>query len=207
MEIFHNHHIIPRHSGGNDEEDNLIRLSIEDHSLAHKILWEKHGKWQDFLSYMALSGQISGAEIAHQKRVLANTGKIVSAATRKKLSLANSGKSPSKKTREKMAKNNRMNRFEERIKHSSRMKDTMKGNKNGSGGKASSGMIKINNGEVERFIKENNIPPGWKKGRLERKWVTDGIIDKSILKNEEPPPGWCPGRVTARGALNTTRSE
>lgn len=167
------------------------------------MLWEKYGKWQDFLAYMALSGQISGAEIAHQKRILANTGKIVTTETRKKLSLASSGKSPSEKTREKMSENNRMNRLEERIKHSTIMKDVMKGNKNGSGGKASSGMIKINNGEVEIFIKENDIPPGWKKGRLKRKWITNGITDKSILKNEEPPFGWRPGRVTARGTLNT----
>lgn len=58
---------------GTDEESNIVRLSIEDHALAHKLLWEEEGKWQDLLAYLALSGQISGAEVAHQKRVLANT--------------------------------------------------------------------------------------------------------------------------------------
>lgn len=200
MEIFHKHHIIPRHSGGSDDEENLISLSIEEHSIAHKILWEKYHKWQDYLAYMALSGQISGAEIAQQKRVLANTGKNVTSETREKLRLASSGRIPSEKTREKMSKNNCMKRPEHRIRHSETMKNSMKGNKNGTGGKASSGMVKINDGQIERFItKEDSIPPNWQKGRLRRKWITNGIADNLILESDEVQQGWQLGRSTARG--------
>jgi len=40
-ELFtHKHHIIPKFMGGDDSDDNLIVLSVEDHFLAHKILAE-----------------------------------------------------------------------------------------------------------------------------------------------------------------------
>jgi len=40
-ELFtHKHHILPKFMGGNNDDDNLIVLSIEDHFLAHKILAE-----------------------------------------------------------------------------------------------------------------------------------------------------------------------
>jgi len=184
---------------GGDDESNIIRLSITEHAIAHKMLWEKYGKWQDFLAYMALSGQISGAEIAHQKRVLANTGKIVTDETREKLRLANIGKIMSKESRERMSKNNRMHRLEERIRHSNIMKDSMKGNKNFTNSKRSTGMVKINDGKIEKFItKEDSIPLNWQKGRLKRKWITNGIIDKWILDSEEILLGWRLGRSTAR---------
>eukprot|EP01026_Neomeris_dumetosa_P038790 TRINITY_DN3166_c0_g1_i12.p1 TRINITY_DN3166_c0_g1~~TRINITY_DN3166_c0_g1_i12.p1 ORF type:complete len:246 (-),score=21.65 TRINITY_DN3166_c0_g1_i12:1105-1842(-) len=34
------HHIIPRHEGGGDEPENLIKLSLEDHLSAHLIRYE-----------------------------------------------------------------------------------------------------------------------------------------------------------------------
>jgi hypothetical protein len=41
---YHNHHIIPKHMGGGDEPDNIIKLTVQEHAEAHKILWEKYGK-------------------------------------------------------------------------------------------------------------------------------------------------------------------
>lgn len=60
--IKHKHHIIPRHAGGDDSPENLIELTIEEHALAHKILWEKHNRWQDFIAWKTLSGAMSAAE-------------------------------------------------------------------------------------------------------------------------------------------------
>lgn len=54
----HIHHIIPKHAGGGDDSDNLIELSIEDHALAHKQLWESTGNELDFVAWKALTGQI-----------------------------------------------------------------------------------------------------------------------------------------------------
>lgn len=62
MTIYHNHHIIPRHMGGTDDPSNLIRLTVEEHALAHKRLYEEHGRWEDRVAWKALSGQMSMSE-------------------------------------------------------------------------------------------------------------------------------------------------
>ena len=64
--IYHNHHIIPRHAGGTDDESNLIKLTIEEHAAAHKTLYEEHGRWQDKLAWEALSGMIGRDEVLLQ---------------------------------------------------------------------------------------------------------------------------------------------
>lgn len=58
----HIHHIIPKHMGGLDDPENLIELSIEEHANAHKILFEEHGRWQDFVAWRGLLGLISSEE-------------------------------------------------------------------------------------------------------------------------------------------------
>lgn len=40
---FEMHHIVPRCIGGNDEPNNLIRLTPEDHYFAHLLLARMHG--------------------------------------------------------------------------------------------------------------------------------------------------------------------
>lgn len=101
MTIYHKHHIIPRHMGGTDEPSNLIKLTIEEHAVAHKTLWEEHGLWQDKIAWQMLSGQISGAEAAQEVRRLANLGKKKSEETKKKISISKSN--PSMITRKKMS--------------------------------------------------------------------------------------------------------
>jgi len=61
--ILHKHHIIPKHAGGTDDPSNLIYLTVEEHAEAHKKLWEEHGRWQDRLAWLALSGHIGKEEI------------------------------------------------------------------------------------------------------------------------------------------------
>jgi hypothetical protein len=75
MTIYHNHHIVPRHIGGTDEPSNIIKLTIEEHAEAHRLLFEQHGRWQDEMAWKALSGQIPYAEITRLKQSLANKGK------------------------------------------------------------------------------------------------------------------------------------
>ena len=36
--IYHNHHIIPKHAGGTNAPDNIARLTVEEHSEAHRLL-------------------------------------------------------------------------------------------------------------------------------------------------------------------------
>jgi len=63
MTIYHNHHIIPRHMGGTDDPSNLTQLTIEEHAEAHRLLWEEHGRWQDYAAYMSLSNLIGKDEL------------------------------------------------------------------------------------------------------------------------------------------------
>jgi hypothetical protein len=59
----HKHHIIPKHIGGTDDPSNLVELTIPEHAEAHKVLYDKYGRWQDQLAYRALSGMIGKEEI------------------------------------------------------------------------------------------------------------------------------------------------
>jgi len=62
----HLHHIIPKHMGGTDDPENLIRLTVEEHAEAHKKLFEEHGCWQDYLAWQGLAGLISKEELVKQ---------------------------------------------------------------------------------------------------------------------------------------------
>ena len=44
----HKHHIIPRHMGGTDDADNLVVVTVEQHALLHKQLWEDLGNIKDY---------------------------------------------------------------------------------------------------------------------------------------------------------------
>ena len=66
--IYHKHHIIPKHAGGIDHPDNLVLLTVEEHSEAHRILYEKHGRWQDKLAFEGLAGMIGNEEIIKIKQ-------------------------------------------------------------------------------------------------------------------------------------------
>lgn len=63
LQMKHKHHIIPRHAGGSDDSSNLVELTIEDHAEAHRLLYIEHGRWEDRLAWLGLSGQIGKEEI------------------------------------------------------------------------------------------------------------------------------------------------
>lgn len=62
----HRHHIIPRHAGGTDDPTNIVLLTIEEHAEAHRLLYEKHGRWQDRVAWEGLSKRIGKEEIERQ---------------------------------------------------------------------------------------------------------------------------------------------
>jgi hypothetical protein len=93
--IYHNHHIIPKHAGGTDAPENIVRLTPEEHSKAHRLLYEKYGRWQDKIAYRALAGHIGKEEIIKEK--LHHAGKMTkdrkaTLETRKKISEGLKGK-------------------------------------------------------------------------------------------------------------------
>ena len=75
----HIHHIVPKHMGGTDDPENLIELSVEDHAEAHRILYEKYGRWEDQIAWLGLSGQIGKEEVI--RRMLSEAGKKGGAAS------------------------------------------------------------------------------------------------------------------------------
>ncbi len=77
--------------GGTDDPDNLIELTVEEHAEAHRILYEEHGNWQDYLAWQGLTKRISCEKMAREAARLANTGKYMSPETRQKISDAKKG--------------------------------------------------------------------------------------------------------------------
>lgn len=100
----HKHHIIPEHAGGTDDPSNLIEVTVEEHAFIHKELWEKQGRWQDYVAWQGLSGQIGREEIIRLIQINANKGKKASAETRRKQSESHKGKTQSIDTIEKRRK-------------------------------------------------------------------------------------------------------
>ena len=90
--IYHYHHIVPKHMGGTDDPSNLIKLTIEEHAEAHKKLYEEHGMWQDYCAYQSLTNQIDKAEINRLKSVNRDTSYMKTPEYRKTMSEAIKGK-------------------------------------------------------------------------------------------------------------------
>jgi hypothetical protein len=63
-EYLERHHIVPRHAGGTNCKDNLIKLSLKDHVLAHKIRYETYGSQYDLSAYNYMLGQSAKAKRA-----------------------------------------------------------------------------------------------------------------------------------------------
>jgi len=66
--IYHKHHIIPRHAGGTDDPSNIVKLTVAEHAEAHRVLYEKHGKKEDWLAWKGLTGEVGKEEIIYEIR-------------------------------------------------------------------------------------------------------------------------------------------
>ena len=64
--------------GGTDDPSNIIELTIDEHSEAHRKLYEEHGHWQDYLAWQGLSGRLSKEEIIREKISKTHRGKKLS---------------------------------------------------------------------------------------------------------------------------------
>ncbi len=54
---YEKHHIIPKHMGGNNDPENLIKLDLRQHTLIHYILWRQHRNLGNEIAYKMKSGQ------------------------------------------------------------------------------------------------------------------------------------------------------
>ena len=85
----HKHHIIPRHAGGSNDPSNIVELTIEEHAEAHRLLYEEHGKYEDWIAWKGLSGQIGKEEwLQERSRAGGMKGKPHTEEHKKKISEA-----------------------------------------------------------------------------------------------------------------------
>ena len=86
MKNLHRHHIVPLHAGGSDDASNIAMLTVEEHAEAHRLLYEQHGRWQDRIAWLGLSGIIGHEDAVRQVQAESRRGKRHSEETKKKMS-------------------------------------------------------------------------------------------------------------------------
>ena len=67
---------MPKHLGGNNDPDNLVEVTIEEHAEIHRCLWLYGGRWQDEIAWRMLSGQINSDQARRMAVSRANTGRV-----------------------------------------------------------------------------------------------------------------------------------
>jgi len=67
--MLHKHHIIPRYLGGSDDPSNLVELTVEKHAEAHRLLYEQHGNWQDYVAWQGLTKLDANFDAAKQSMI------------------------------------------------------------------------------------------------------------------------------------------
>jgi hypothetical protein len=80
--------------GGSDDPSNLVKLTVDEHEEAHRILHEQHGKQQDLIAYRMLKGQITNSEAVRLARKYRDTSYMQTEEYRQKISKANKNKMP-----------------------------------------------------------------------------------------------------------------
>lgn len=52
--------------GGTDDPSNLVELTPKEHAEAHRLLYEKHGNWQDYVAWKGLLGLLNKTQIIRE---------------------------------------------------------------------------------------------------------------------------------------------
>lgn len=196
---YETHHIIPKSSGGLDEESNLIKLSARDHFFAHLLLSRFAGhKMKIALQYM-LYGK-NGIQSQNRYKPSSRRIGII-------IEEANISRSHILKNRS----------FSE--KHKENLSNAMRGRKAHNKGKGCSpqqreklsnamkGKIPWNSGMhgKEHLSKYKNKPKP--PSMLGMKWINDGVNQKKIKSTDALPEGWSFGRIDMSGNNNPTRKK
>jgi hypothetical protein len=70
--LTHKHHIIPRYKGGTDDPENLVEVTVTQHTMYHYCNYQLWGNVEDYVAWRGLSGQISTADFLYEKSKIAN---------------------------------------------------------------------------------------------------------------------------------------
>lgn len=118
------HHVLPKCMGGSDDETNLVRLTPEEHYVAHQLLVKMHPERKTliFAAQRMTQGRPSNKLYGWIRRRHAESqrGKLVSVETRQKMSEAKRGKpQPASQVSKRVAKTSGQRRSEEFRRHAS----------------------------------------------------------------------------------------
>ena len=69
-EFLNVHHIIPKHSWGTNDENNLVVLTYKEHIFAHKLLFKIYTNYLDQYAYLLMSSKTE--EAMHELKKLKN---------------------------------------------------------------------------------------------------------------------------------------
>jgi len=181
----HNHHIIPRHMGGTNDPNNLIKLSVVDHAAAHLKLYEEYGKYEDWLAWKCLSGQGKNLDFIKERiklggykqgRINRENGHMKQ--IQKLTKFYDGSKKGGQRTIE-LGKGSFGNPTE-------RLKSATKGGQ-------VQGKRNADSGHLKRIALLSR-----KKDNTGKFWITNGKISKMIEPTENIPDGYRRGRVQKR---------
>ncbi len=193
--IYHKHHIVPRHMGGTDESSNLIELTVEEHAEAHKKLYEQHGKEEDRIAWLTLSGQASKPEAM---RLAAKLGK----AKTDKILEERYG-SDWKTIHAKYASQFSSEKFKRLYQTDKTFKDKINANLNKAVQSARS--PESNNKRKNSFSKIKH-QQGANNSNFGKMWISNLELGESKThpKNDPIPSGWVKGRKFGSGGRTRT---
>lgn len=162
--IWHNHHILPKHLGGKNDKENLVKVTVDEHATIHKKLFKKFNQKQDWLAWQGLAGFLGKEKIISESIKLGSrkAGKIAGRKAVESGRLIEMSKKGVKKFREKFLNEKKYKN------HFSKISKLQKGVEK----PKLRNYIWITNGVENKKIHINEIiPPEFKKGRT-RKWRT-----------------------------------
>lgn len=178
----HKHHIIPRYMGGSNDPENLIELTVVQHSMWHFCNYKLWGNWEDYLAYKAIAGHINKEEINRFKlekalekgrQVISEKRKSKEFRDKMKKELKSRYKNPG--YREKMAEHCR--KIQHLAVNASKSPEAREKRK-----------------ETLRNI---NHQVGEKNSNYGNRWIhsLEFRVSKRIRKTDALPEGWAEGRV------------
>lgn len=164
--------------GGTDDPSNLIEVSVEEHALLHKQLWEKFGCWEDEIAWKGLSKMIDKETLISEVISKTHKNKKISDETKKKMSDASpwKGKKRNPETIRKMSEARKDKKLSEN--HIRVMKEIFSGNGNPMFGKTHSEETR------EKISEARKRQTGKKRGPYKGKTEYSGSHMK-VLKRQD----------------------
>jgi ATP/maltotriose-dependent transcriptional regulator MalT len=109
-QIYEIHHVVPKSMGGDDSNENMIKLTPREHFLAHWLLWRIHRNREMSFAFFSMCQYRKGnrkqfkiSSRAYEEARLSRKTVGVSDETRKKMSEAKRGKIYSEETKKRMS--------------------------------------------------------------------------------------------------------